>query len=377
MESSHIAISKIVTDQIGHMLKDYSGYPITGSYPINFQKLEDIDFGDKSLRGKKIGVLVTPKQLRTFVQSDTKQRYNRVIKVSNIIKFINDKDELGKLTGFNYDYAGVLVGTLKFDYETGEWYVFINQGQHRAAMAYIIGGNNILIPVLLSIPTGKLSEQEEVIIEAKTHYTDAVKRTGQAQPDKLRSAVFCKKQEALELLEFYDSCGVDVGDLLGHEKSCDSWGDIERTIENYGFENAQQALTAIGMFSHEKKINARAVMGLAALGFHFESRIKTFENLNGVEFYKTISKYVFIDRKPKRLSMSDLTKNSGTIKTPYLPMAIWIRYVNEMFQWKDYRKENKAQFWMSRRSPEWQDFLNNGNVEEIFHDIYNQKIEIS
>ena len=118
-------------------------------------------------------------------------------------------------------------------------------------------------------------------------------------------------------------------------------------------------------------------MGLAALGFHFESRIKTFENLNDVEFFKTISKYVFVDRKPKRLSMSDLTKNSGTIKTPYLPMAIWIRYVNEMFQWKDYRKENKAQFWMSRRSPEWQDFLNNGNVEEIFHDIYNQKIEIS
>ena len=165
--------------------------------------------------------------------------------------------------------------------------------------------------------------------------------------------------------------------MLGHEKSCDSWGDIERTIENYGFENAQQALTAIGMFAHEKKINARAVMGLAALGYHFESRIKTFENLNDVDFFKTISKYVFVDRKPKRLSMSDITKNSGTIKTPYLPMAIWIRYVNEMFQWKDYRKENKAQFWMSRRSPEWQEFLNNGSVEEIFHDIYNQKIEIS
>jgi len=94
MQSANIAISKIVTDQIGHMLKDYSGYPITGSYPINFQKLEDIDFGDKSLRGKKIGVLVTPKQLRTFVQSDTKQRYNRVIKVSNIIKFIKDMELL-------------------------------------------------------------------------------------------------------------------------------------------------------------------------------------------------------------------------------------------------------------------------------------------
>jgi hypothetical protein len=36
MQNSHASIPTIVSDKIGHMLKDYSSYPIRGSLPINF-----------------------------------------------------------------------------------------------------------------------------------------------------------------------------------------------------------------------------------------------------------------------------------------------------------------------------------------------------
>jgi hypothetical protein len=53
---------------------------------------------------------------------------------------------------------------------------------------------------------------------------------------------------------------------------------------------------------------------------------------------------------------------------------MWIRYVNEMFDWQDFKKENKSSLWMSRRSKEWRDFLDS-KVEDIFHETFSQKIE--
>lgn len=374
MQSSHVAISSIVKDQVGHMLKDYSSYPIGGAKPINFYKFEDFQFDAKKQSGQKIGFLVKLKDIRTFNQKNKKHRYNRIVKVPNAIKFVNETNEYGKVTGFNYDYAGVLIGTLKFDYKEKQWYVFINQGQHRAAMAYLVGGDDIELPILVDIPKFNSTEQENIISESKIHFFDATKRTGQGQPDKIRSAFFCKNPEAIQLVKFYDECNVNVGDLLTHEKSCDSWGDILRCIESYGEENTKRCFSAIAEYSKEKKINARAVVGLAVLCFQFSAKVELFEKLNNRDFVRTICRYIFVDRKPKVISMGDITKHSGNIKTPYLPMTMWVRYVNEMFEWQDFRKDKQSKLWMARRSQEWVDFLNT-QVDDIFHETFNQKIE--
>lgn len=374
MQNSHVTISSIVKEQVGHMIKDYSSYPIQGVTPINFIKFEEFDFDHKKHSGMKIGLLVKLKNIKTFNQKDKSHRFNRLIKVANSIKFINEVDENGNLTGFNYDFAGVLVGTLKYDYEENEWYVFINQGQHRAAMAYLIGGDDIEVPIVVDVPEFGLTEKQNVISESKIHYFDATKRTGQGQADKIRSAYFCEDAKAIKLVDFFDSCGVNVGDLLNHKKSCDSWGDIDSCIKDYGENITKKSLSSIAQYCNEQKINARAVVGLAALCHHFSDRIEIFEELNVEDFVDSICRYVFIDRKPKVISMGDITKYSGNIKTPYLPMTMWIRYVNEMFEWQDFKKENKSSLWMSRRSKEWQEFLNS-NVEDIFHETFNQKIE--
>jgi hypothetical protein len=374
MQNSHTTIPSIVADQIGHMLKDYSTYPIKGSLPVNFVSFEELIDNPKKFLGQKIGVLVKVKNIRTFNPKDSKARFNRLVKVDNAIKYINQKTDKGEVVGFCYDYAGVLVGTLKYDYESEEWYIFINQGQHRASMAYIVGGEDVELPVIVDVPKNHSSEQQSVSMEALVHYVDATQRTGQSQPDKLRSAWFCKIPKAIYLVDFYDECGVDVGGLLNHKKSCDSWGDIEKSIDQFGEENTKRAFTFIAKYTKEDKINARAVMGLAALAYHFEDRVQNFENLNVEDFFQVITKYVFVDRKPKTISMSDLTKHSGTLKSPYWPMCVWIRYLNEMFEWVDYKRENKAHLWMSRRSREWQDFLMD-NVEDVYHDMFSGRIE--
>lgn len=374
MQNSHASIPTIVSDKIGHMLKDYSSYPIRGSLPINFITFDELIKNPKKYAGQKIGVLVKVKDIKTFNQKNKKERFNRLINTDNCIKYINQKSKDGSFIGFCYDYAGVLVGTLKYDYELEQWYVFINQGQHRATMAYIIAGDEVELPVIIDVPSNKTNEKESILPEALVHYVDATQRTGQTQPDKLRSAFFCKIPQAIYLVNFYDECGVDVGGLLNHKKSCDSWGDIEKSIKDYGEENTKRAFTNIAKYCKEDKINARAVIGLAALAFIFEDRVSRFENLNAEDFFQVITKYIFVDRKPKTISMSDLTKHSGTLKSPYLPMSTWIRYVNEMFEWVDYKKENAANLWMARRSKEWQNFLME-KVEDIYHDMFNGRIE--
>jgi hypothetical protein len=374
MQNPHVTISSIVKDQVGHMLKDYSSYPVESVTPINFWKFEDFDFDLKKHAGQKIGFLVKLKNIKTFNQKNKANRFNRLVKITNAIKFVNEVDEHGNVTGFNYDYAGVLIGTLKYDYKEKEWYVFINQGQHRAAMAFIVGGNEIEVPVLVDVPKLNKNEHDNIVSESKIHFFDATKRTGQAQPDKIRSAFFCEDSNAIKLVEFFDSCGVNVGDLLTHEKSCDSWGDIERCIRDYGEAITKQCLSLIAEYCNEQKINARTVVGLSALCYHFSDRVNCFEKLNGESFVQSICRYVFVERKPKVISMSDITKYSGNIKTPYLPMTMWIRYVNEMFDWQDFKKENKSSLWMSRRSKEWRDFLDS-KVEDIFHETFSQKIE--
>jgi hypothetical protein len=241
-------------------------------------------------------------------------------------------------------------------------------------MAYLVGGDEIEVPIIVDFPKLNTPDYDNIISEAKIHFFDATQRTGQAQPDKIRSAFFCKDSDAIKLVEFFDSCNVNVGDLLPHEKSCDSWGEIENCIKTYGKDITKKCLTEIAENCKEQKINARAVVGLSVLCHQFADRVKAFENLNNEDFVKVICRYVFVNRKPKLISMSDITKYSGNIKTEYLPMTMWIRYVNEMFDWQDFKKENKASLWMSRRSKEWREFLDK-KVDDIFHETFSQKIE--
>jgi hypothetical protein len=134
-------------------------------------------------------------------------------------------------------------------------------------------------------------------------------------------------------------------------------------------------LSTIARYSNENQINAKAVMSLAHLYVSFKDRVDAFEKLNKLEFIETVVKYVFVDRQPKPLKMGNITQHSGNYKGIELMVASWIRYINEMFEWRDYKKDNKADSWMSRRSPEWKEFLEK-NVDEIFHESMNQRIKI-
>jgi hypothetical protein len=74
--------------------------------------------------------------------------------------------------------------------------------------------------------------------------------------------------------------------------------------------------------------------------------------------------------------MGDITKFSGKYKGTELVVTTWLSYINEMFEWREkfYKKDNKAGSWMSRRSPEFKDFLDT-HVDELFHDTFKQRIE--
>lgn len=371
----HKKITDIVISQISHMLKDYREppYKINGSLPEGLRSFEEINFRDSKLIDKSLVLKVPVKKLKTLDDKVEDFRFQRYIKTSSCIKFINDK-LTGQPAGFSHDYCGVLEGTLFYNKEDDEWYVFIEIGQHRAAMAFIVGGEDTEVAVKVFIRGDEADSKKLLTNEAIRHHVDAVKRTGQNAVDKISSAFYSESESAEKLIAFYDKCQVSIGKLLPYEKTCDSWGDIQRSINNYGEELVGECLSSVSRFSTEKQIHAKVVTSLAQLCFIFKDRKDNFEKLNNLSFINTIVEYAFVSRKPKKLKMSDITKFSGKFKDTELIVATWIKYVNEMFEWHNYKRENKANSWMSRRSKEFEHFLDT-YVEEIFHETFKQRIE--
>jgi hypothetical protein len=374
----HKKIVDIVKPKILHKLKSYNQphYKIRGYIPDNLKSFDSQNFNDSSLDGKSLLLSVPVSKIRTLTDDDEDlKRYQRPINIDNCIKYIND-DLTNESAGFSYDYCGVIEGTLSYDEDENEWYVFVVVGQHRTAMAYLVGGESIELPVKVFIPNRSKSIEERLTEEARRHFVDATKRTGQNQVDKISSALFSADKDTQELIKFYDSCKVGIGTLLPYEKKCDSWSDIQSAIKEYGVENVRRCMTAVAKYTTNKKIPAKVITSLAQLCHVFESRVENFEKLNSLDFVDTITKYVFVLRKPKVVAIDFFTKHSGKHKGTEYIVATWISFVNEMFVWnEDYKRENKAQNWMTRRSPEWKEFLDE-NVAEPFHEPYNQKIEM-
>lgn len=373
----HKRIIDIVQPKVAHMLKSFREYPyeIKGNPPTGLEKFADIKFDHFNPENFSIILSVPVKNLRTIDPSSKDFRFQRHIKVENSIKFIND-DLSGGPAGFSFDYCGILEGTLFYDPEEEEWYVFIEIGQHRSAMAFLVGGENIELPVKVFLPKFDVTPDELLIRESTRHFVDATKRTGQNQVDKLSSAYFSESQEAIELVKFYNDCKVSIGEVLPYEKRCDSWSDISKGLKEYGEPVMKKCLSVIAKYTNEKDINSKSVLALAQLVTFFKERVDNFERLQGLDFVETIVKYVFVERQPKTLKMSDITKFSGKYKGTELVVTTWLSYINEMFEWREnlYKKDNKAGSWMSRRSPEFKDFLDT-HVDELFHDTFKQRIE--
>jgi hypothetical protein len=372
----HKKIIDIVRPKVAHMLKSFREppYKIKGKPPIGLQKFVDMNFSHTNTENYSILINVPVKNLRTIDPDSKDFRFQRHIKVENSIKHIND-DLTGEPAGFSFDYCGIIEGTLCYDPDEKEWYILVEIGQHRGTMAFLVGGEDIEIPTKVFIPKHDITPDELLLKEAIRHFVDATKRTGQNQVDKMSSAYFSESESAKKLISFYNECGVSVGHILPYEKKCDSWGEIEKCISAYGENVMKLCLSTIARYSNENQINAKAVMSLAHLYVSFKDRVDAFEKLNKLEFIETVVKYVFVDRQPKPLKMGNITQHSGNYKGIELMVASWIRYINEMFEWRDYKKDNKADSWMSRRSPEWKEFLEK-NVDEIFHESMNQRIKI-
>lgn len=377
-KTKHIKITKIVDDQLGPSKQDYSSLGIFGVKP---QKgFEVFDGNNKlysSFTGQKILFMASVEDFRTFEPDDDLQnldRFNREVNVPKAIQFLNLKEPNGECAGFNYDYCGIIVGTLKKDSKSGEWYIFVNQGQHRVAMAYLSMGKTGQIPVLVEVPDESHSDEDLLIHEARLHHVDAAVRTGQKIVDKLRSGYICHEATAEKIVKFYDDVGVNVANLLPHEKSCNSWTDILGYIEKYGHDNTHRAMSSISEYCAEKTLHARAIGGLVALGYFFDDKVEEFETLNDKDFFKTVCHYAFKER-PRIVKMANLTKNSGNQKHIAWPMTLWINLVNDMIDSKQYKKKGNGNFWITKTSKVWQSYLESELQDDPLVEALNQKVE--
>jgi hypothetical protein len=377
-KTKHVAIVKIVDNQLGPSKNDYSSLGVFGTKPEKgFQIFDPKSKEYEKFKGSKVLFLCKVKYFRTFEPDDGLQnvdRFNREINVKKAIEFINAKEPDGTITGFNHDYCGIIVATLKYDKETGEWYLFVNQGQHRITMAYLVMGYEGEVAVLVDIPGENYTDEELLIREARSHLIDAVRRTGQKVTDKLRSGYICHDTESEEIVNFYNDVGMNVANLLKHEKSCDSWTDVAKYIKDFGRENTYDSMSAIAKYCDEKTIHARAIGGLTAIGHYFKDKVEEFETLNDKDFYKTVCKYAFRDRH-RIVKMSNLTKSSGNQKHIAWNMTLWINLVNDMVDTEGYKKKGNSKFWISKTSKCWQNFLETTLQDDPLVEALNQKVE--
>lgn len=377
-KTKHIRITKIVDDQLGPSKRDYSPLGVFGVKPIKGFDIFDCKNQDyESLSGQKMVLLASVEDFRTFEPDNSLQnrdRFQRELNIDKAIQFLNFKEPNGKPSGFNYDYCGIIVGTLKRDEKTGDWYIFVNQGQHRVAMAYLAMGKSGQIPALVEVPNKCYSDEDLLIHEARLHHVDAALRTGQKIVDKLRSGFICHEPTAERIVKFYDDVGVNVANLLPYEKTCNSWTDILSYIEKYGEKNTYRAMSAISEYCDENTLHARAIGGLVALGHFFPDKIEEFEELNDRDFFKTVCYYAFKERS-RIVKMSNLTKNSGNQKHIAWPMTLWINLVNDMIDSKPFKKKGKGNFWITKTSKVWQNFLEMELQDDPLVEALNQKVE--
>ena len=374
-----MTIAKIVDDLLGPSKKDYSSLGVFGVKPeMGFKYFDPKDLEYQNHSGEKILFLCKVKNFRTFEPDDGLQnleRFNRQIQIRRAIEFLNSKEPNGNNAGFNYDYCGIIVGTLKQDEKTGEWYVFVNQGQHRIAMAYLVMGLEGELPVLVEVPSESYTDEELLIREARLHHVDAVQRTGQKITDKLRSGFICHEENSEFIVKFYDDVGVNVANLLKYEKSCDSWGDILKYINDFGRDNTYLAMSSIAKYCSEKTLHARAIGGLTAIAHYFPDKVQEFEELNDKDFFKTVCEYAFRNRQ-RVVKMSNLTKSSGSQKNILWNMTLWINLVNDMVDTKGFKRRGNSKFWISKTSKGWQNFLlKELSEEDPLIETLNQKVE--
>jgi hypothetical protein len=377
-KTKHIKITKIVDDQLGPSKQDYSSLGIHGIKPqVGFLIFDGHNKTYKGFTGQKILFLASVDDFRTFEPDDELQnldRFNREVNVDKAVQFLNLKEPNGNCAGFNYDYCGIIIGTLKKDSKTGEWYIFVNQGQHRIAMAYLSMGKTGQIPVLVEVPDESHDEEYLLMHEARLHHVDAAVRTGQKIVDKLRSAYICHEPSAESIVGFYDSVGVNVANLLPYEKSCNSWADIVGYIDKYGEDITYRSMSAISKYCNEKTLHAKAIGGLVALGYFFEDKVAEFETLNDMDFFETVCRYAFEER-PRIVKMTNLTKNSGNQKHIAWPMTLWINLVNDMIDAKSYKKKGNGNFWITKTSKVWQNYLESELQDDPLVEALNQKVE--
>lgn len=376
----HKKIVDIVKPKLVPTLKTYNQLPykVSGSLPKGLIRFDDVDFTDPKLQGQTLLLSVPVGKIRTLTDTPSSnvnlKYFQRPIKITNCIKYIND-DLTGEPAGFSYDYSGILEATLSYDEEAEEWYVFMLVGQHRTAMAYIVGGEDIELPIKVFVKDESLSKEEQLIYQARRHFVDATKRTGQNQIDKISSAVFSGDVDATELLKFYDECGVGIGTLLNHKKHCDSWGDIAKGIKDYGRDNLKLCMSTIAKYSTEDVIHAKVVTSLARVCCDFEGRVQEFEKSNSLGFVETLVEYILNSRTPKTISLDTFTKYSGKHKDTDWQVACWIHFMNEMVETNKYKRTNKAKLWITKNSPEWRDWLDE-NVAPPFQYAYEQRIDV-
>lgn len=375
-KTKHVTIFKIVDDQLGPSKQDYSNLGVFGLLPQGIE-IFDSSHSYENLPGQKLIFLAKVEDFRTFEPDNELQntdRFNREINVKRSIDFLNKKGPTGVPFGFNYDYCGFITVTLKKDKKTNKWYLFVNQGQHRVAMAYLSMGKQAFLPVLVQAPSETCTDEDMLIMEAMLHHVDATVRTGQKITDKLRSGWICGDEASKEIVNFYEDVGVNVANLLPYEKTCDAWQDISLYIKDYGRERTYDAMSSIAKYCDETTIHARVVGGLVALSFYFESKVKEFERLNDKEFFQTVCKYAFKDRV-RIVKMCNLTKGSGNQKHISWPMTLWINLVNDMIDTKSFKRNKNSNFWISKNSKCWQHYLETHLKDDPLAEILNQKVE--
>jgi hypothetical protein len=376
-KTKHVTILKIVDDQLGPSKQDYSNLGVFGVLPKKGIDIFDSSSSYENLSGQKLVFLAKVEDFRTFEPDNELQnldRFNREINVKKCIDFLNKKGPSGIPFGFNYDYCGFIVATLKKDQKTKQWYLFVNQGQHRVAMAYLSMGRQAYLPVLVQVPSESHTEEDILVMEAMMHHVDASVRTGQKITDKLRSGWICGDETSKEIVDFYNDVGVNVANLLAYEKKCDSWQDISLYIKDFGREKTYRAMSSISKYCDENTIHARAIGGLVALSYYFESKVQDFERQNDKDFFETVCKYAFKER-PRIVKMNNLTKGTGNQKHIAWPMTLWINLVNDMVDTKSFKKSGNSNFWIGKKSKCWQEFLENELGDDPLAEILNQKVE--
>lgn len=327
--------------------------------PIGIPILDELQKNNLLIKGNSYLCMIPVKLLYSDDQ------YNRIDEL-NITKAIQSLEKSG---GFSYNHANSLVGFYRPDGT-----VVLTQGNHRACMKFLTGGEESLVVVSLRVHSETdISKCQQ--IEAEDFNTDGTCRYNMTQYHRFKGGYGAGQKEYVDLYNLVKEYGISIagtnrGDYISI-KSFESYTYLLKALKldkSVDKRYVRECLSVLPKHLLEPDIKGYMFIGMVLFLQGFNRRLDLIKKVNKLTYsFDDFVHYIFKERrknngKGKLTTQDDITGSSGDIKNEIYFATRFVALFNEYALDRNLTiksKDLQGDYAIPERSKDWREFTEN------------------